>query len=98
MALQMARTFDKYGVTATAAYHRIGNASIQDSGTGWGIRFQVKVYYSASARTSGKGPIHTESHWTNLDTSSTSEDQYNMIKFLYEYLKSLDSYENATDV
>ena len=93
----MSRTFDT-GVTASQAYHKVGNGQLLEDSSGYGLRFEVKVYYSASARTNGKAPMLVLPYFMTLNTTSTTATHYNPVKSMYEYLKTLSEYSNATDV
>ena len=93
----MSRTFDT-GVTASQAYHKVGNGQLIEDTSGYGMRFEVKVYYNASARSSGKKPMLLLQYFMTINSTSTTQNHYNPIKSMYEYLKTLSEYSGATDV
>jgi hypothetical protein len=97
MALQMSRTFNT-GITASQAYHKLGTGQLLSDSSGYGMRFEVKVYYNASARTSGKAPIEIMNYFMTINSTSSTQSHYNPVKSMYEYLKSLSEYSGATDV
>lgn len=91
-------TFPKYGFTAPSAYLKIGNAIISYHADGWNLGFDLKVYFSSTAKNNGKAPIEVKRYIMDYSTSSGSQDQYNAIKAGYEYLKTLTEFSGATDV
>jgi hypothetical protein len=98
MALQMQRNFPKYGFTAPSAYHRVGSLSLSSSNSVRTLNIELRVYFNANARTNGNAPIHTEKYLLPYPTTSTAQNQYNLVKHVYEHLKSLSEFSGATDV
>jgi hypothetical protein len=98
MGLQLQLTFPKYGFTADSAYLKVSSMQINDSPAGWIGTFMLKVYFSASAKTNGKAPIEETYHTMTYTASSADQDQYNVVKQAYEYLKTLSQFSGAQDV
>tara|TARA_B110000438_G_C15307469_1_gene433873 strand:+ start:83 stop:379 length:297 start_codon:yes stop_codon:yes gene_type:complete len=98
MALQMQLSFPQYGFTAPSAYLRVSNMQVIDSSAGWVAKFSLKVYFSATAKSSGKAPIEEVTHTFTYSATSANEDQYNVVKQAYEYLKTLSQFSGATNV
>ena len=98
MSLQIQLTFPQFGFTAPSAYLRVSNMNITDTLSGWTATFKLRVYYSAAAKANGKAPIEETSHTFAYSASSADQDQYNIVKQAYEYLKTLSQFSGATDV
>jgi len=94
----MQMSFPQYGFSAPTAYLKVGNLQVSEISNGWGANFTLKVYFSATAKSSGKAPITTSSHYMTYSATSANQDQYNIVKCAYEYLKTLSEYSGATDV
>ncbi len=94
----MQMSFPKYGFSAPTAYLKVGNLQVNTISGGWGATFEVKAYFSATAKSNGNAPIHVSHHYMDYSTSSGNQDQYNLVKCAYEYLKTLSEYSGATDV
>ena len=98
MALQMQMSFPQYGFSATNAYLKVGDLQVSESSNGWGVNFTLKAYFSATAKSNGKAPITTSRHFMTYSATSANQDQYNIVKCAYEYLKTLSEFSGATDV
>lgn len=98
MALQMQKSFPKYGFSSNSAYFKVGTLSVLLNSTGWNVKFEVKTYFSANAKANGSAPIETNWYVMNYSTSSANQDQYNVVKSAYEFLKTQSEFSGATDV
>jgi len=98
MALQMQKSFSNYGFSASSAYFKVGNLTVFDTSTGWSVKFEVKTYFSASAKTNGSAPIESQYYTMTYDTSSATQSEYNIVKCAYEHLKTLSEFSGATNV
>ena len=98
MALQMQMSFPQYGFSAPTAYLKVGGLQVSEVSNGWGANFTLKVYFSAAAKSNGKAPIITSNHYMTYSATSANQDQYNVVKSAYEYLKTLSEFSGATDV
>lgn len=94
----MQLSFPKYGFMSNNAYLKVSSMQVTDTQAGWIGTFKLKVYFSASAKTNGKAPIEETYHTMTLTTTSANQDQYNIVKQAYEYLKTLSQFSGATDV
>jgi len=94
----MQRNFTNYGFNAPSAYHRIGNLTLFSSISTRTLNIELRVYFSANARTNGNAPILTEKYSVVYPTTSSAQNQYNLVKYAYEYLKTLPDFSAATDV
>ena len=94
----MQMSFPQYGFSAPTAYLKVGSLQVSEISNGWGANFTLKVYFSATAKSSGKAPIITSRHYMTYPATSADQDQYNIVKCAYEYLKTLSEYSGATDV
>tara|TARA_B100001939_G_scaffold299497_1_gene274950 strand:- start:439 stop:735 length:297 start_codon:yes stop_codon:yes gene_type:complete len=98
MALQMQMSFPQYGFSATNAYLKVGDLQVSEGSNGWGVNFTLKAYFSATAKSNGKAPITISRHFMTYSATSANQDQYNIVKCAYEYLKTLSEFSGATDV
>ena len=94
----MQLTFPKYGFTADDAYLKVSTMQVIDTPVGWIATFNLKIYFDAAAKTSGKAPVEEVYHTMNYGSSSSAQDQYNVVKQAYEYLKTLSQFSTAVDV
>ena len=94
----MQMSFPKYGFSAPSAYLKIGHMHVHSGTNGWTVMFDLKAYFSATARTAGNAPISISQYTMTYSTSSANQDQYNVVKAGYEYLKTLTEFSGATDV
>ena len=94
----MQMSFPKYGFSAPNAYLKIGHMNVHSGANGWTVMFDLKAYFSATAKAAGNAPISVSKHAMTYSTSSANQDQYNVVKAGYEYLKTLSEYSGATDV
>lgn len=94
----MQMSFPKYGFTAPSAYLKVGNLKVNSGVSGWNVTFELKAYFSATAKSNGNAPISMTHHIMDYATNSANQDQYNVVKCAYEYLKTLSDYSGATDV
>jgi hypothetical protein len=89
MALQIKTSFN--GIVVNGAYARIDSIS----GFKGGIDFSLNFYVSQSEFTDGNGYFKQKMHHF---VPSVEDDAPNFIKQGYEYLKTLNEFENAIDV
>lgn len=94
----MQRNFPNYGFSAPSAYHRVGNLMLFASNSTRTLNIELKVYFNANARSNGNAPIHTEKYSVAYPTTSSTQNQYNLVKYAYEHLKTLSEFSSATDV
>ena len=94
----MQLSFPKYGFTAPSAYLKVSSMNIAETSGGWSATFNLKVYFSATAKNNGLAPIEESFHTYSYSTNSATQDQYNTVKQAYLYLKSLSQFSSATDV
>jgi hypothetical protein len=98
MALQMQKSFPKYGFSAPNAYLKIGHMQVNSYPGGWNVGFELKTYFSATAKANGNAPIEVSRYVMDYATNSANQDQYNIVKAGYEYLKTLSEFSGASDV
>ena len=94
----MQMSFPQYGFSAPTAYLKVGDLQVSESSNGWGVNFTLKAYFSATAKSNGKAPITISRHFMTYSATSANQDQYNIVKCAYEYLKTLNEFSGATDV
>jgi len=97
MGLQLSTSFSELGFSSSSAYYRVADVMVLDSPSGWGLKFEVRTYFSQTARNNGAAPIKKEWYTTTYDTTSSSQNQYNVVQECYEYLKTLTTFSGATD-
>lgn len=98
MALQMQKSFSNYGFSASSAYFKVGHLTVISKSSGWAVKFELKTYFSSSAKSNGSAPLETRYYTMDYDTSSSTQSEYNVVKCAYEHLKTLSEFSGATDV
>jgi len=94
----MQQSFPKYGFSSNSAYFKVGSLTVFPNANGWNVKFELRTYFSSTAKSNGSAPIETNWYVMNYATSSANQDQYNLIKTAYEFLKTQSEFSGATDV
>lgn len=94
----MQKSFPKYGFSSNSAYFKVTTLNVLLNSSGWNVKFAVNTYFSATAKSTGSAPIETNWYVMNYSTTSANQDQYNVVKTAYEFLKTQSEFSGATDV
>lgn len=102
MALQLSYD-DDFGNTNASAYHRVTTLLLYVAQER--VKIEVSTYKDSAARSAGKEPLRRVYHaaqgadfTTYFDDAVLDTENYNPLERAYEYLKTLDEWDGASDV